>query len=183
MHPIVIIVPALMLLDYYLTLAGASLHKMGFGKHITTESYELNPLWQKDISVRTLLNIKHLIIVGITLIALLLLDQIDFFSTPYGQGIIGALILLYTVINARHLANLLIYYYAIRNPQYLSGQALLSQQLSLITSISALLTPLLMLCIINVLFPEPFITGGIIGVLLLMLQHIIWIRKHKKETK
>lgn len=45
-HPEVLILPVLMIADYYLTILGSILYSQGYGKHIRFEHYELNPVWQ-----------------------------------------------------------------------------------------------------------------------------------------
>ena len=62
-HPEVILVPAFMLADYFLTLAGAVLRDRKYSDHFKTEHYEMNPLWQKDVARKKWLNPRHIVLV------------------------------------------------------------------------------------------------------------------------
>ena len=59
-HPELIGVPVLMLADYLLTILGAKSSARVHGKHFTTPSYELNPLWRKSVDQRRWFNPRHL---------------------------------------------------------------------------------------------------------------------------
>jgi acetolactate synthase-1/2/3 large subunit len=82
-HPESLLVPALMLTDYWLTVAGARLRDSGYASHFKTPSYELNPLWQKTIAGKRWLNGKHLALTVIVGTACVLLAT--FTSPPLRQ--------------------------------------------------------------------------------------------------
>src|SRR5262245_6019846 len=60
LHPEVLLVPVLMVLDYYLTLYGAHLAEQSYRRHFKTEHYELNPIWQRAVARRRWINLWHL---------------------------------------------------------------------------------------------------------------------------
>src|SRR5205085_8911543 len=101
----VIVLPLIMFCDYYLTLAGKKLRDKVYSAHITSEEYELNPVWQKDINKLKLFNYKHLLavilITGYFYFASLLLSDNVFFL------VYGAIFCLYLYIVMRHLQNIL----------------------------------------------------------------------------
>ena len=76
LHPEVLFVPVLMLLDYYLTLYGAHLAEQSYRRHFKTEHYELNPIWQSAVSRRHWINLRHLACVVVVASTLVFLAEV-----------------------------------------------------------------------------------------------------------
>ncbi len=73
-NPLLLLVPALMLADYYLTLASARLAKC-INPTIDVASLELNPIWKADVAKFRRLNIRHMLIVVYAFVVLYMLSQ------------------------------------------------------------------------------------------------------------
>jgi len=90
-HPESLLIPVLMLCDYWLTVAGARAREGAYAEHFKTRHYELNPLWQKAIARKRWFNLRHL---GLTLAfgALFFhLGETALANDPVFDFIIGAL--------------------------------------------------------------------------------------------
>lgn len=176
-HPELLLIPALMISDYLLTVAGARLRDRSYGQHIRTERYELNPLWQKPIARKRWLNPRHLALVALIGAWLCGMDA------AFGPGdhpalafTTGALLGIFGSINGRHLANLATF----RRMQAhadsdVAGTITFSHEYVLWVSLHqhlALLLPLALLCLCQ---PTPLLAGGVAGIVLLMLLHAAWI--------
>src|SRR5262245_55141128 len=74
-HPESLIIPLLMLVDYFLTLVGARLAEEKYLLHFRIATYELNPIWQKSVQERRWFNPRHLVLVALVTILLLLGDS------------------------------------------------------------------------------------------------------------
>lgn len=176
-----ICLPILMLCDYYLTLAGKKLRDKVYSNHLSSEEYELNPAWQKDVNKLKKFNYKHILaIILITgylyFIALLVSDNI--FSLIY-----GFLFILYVYIVMRHLQNLLTYHFINKNPEQLSGKVYMGHIFSLKTSQYNSLVTGLMLLVISIWTQSWFILGGAGSMFVFCLTQLRWIKRYKKRLK
>jgi hypothetical protein len=73
-----------MLLDYYLTLYGATLEEKAYGQHFKGGPYEMNPLWQQAVANHRWINPRLLALVGcLTAIAV-------FSPSPFVLGAVAA---------------------------------------------------------------------------------------------
>ena len=97
-YPQILILPVLMLADYFLTVAGAILKDRGYSKHFRSRHYELNPVWQKQIAARKWFSPRHLLTTVITCGALTLI--FEFGNTPDGfaKGAMGCLFTVYGLL-------------------------------------------------------------------------------------
>ena len=176
-----ICLPILMLCDYYLTLAGKKLRDKVYADHLTSEEYELNPVWQKDVNKLKKFNYKHLLaiilITGYFYFASLLLKDDIFFL------IYGALFVLYIYIIARHVQNILTYRFINKEPSQLSGKIYLGHLFSLKTSLYQTFTTGLLMLILSAWTQSWFILGGASGLLLFCVTQLRWIKRYKRKMK
>ena len=67
LHPEMILVPVLLLADYFLTIQGANAAAGKYSQHFRVRHYQLNPLWQQAIARRKWFNPRHLLLVVVRL--------------------------------------------------------------------------------------------------------------------
>ncbi len=75
-HPEALLLPIMMLADYFLTVAGAILREKGYSLHFRDPHYELNPVWQKHIAEKKWLNPRHALLTIALSAMLILLTEI-----------------------------------------------------------------------------------------------------------
>ena len=183
-HPELFLVPAFMLADYFLTIVGAKQRDKKYSEHFTTEHYELNPTWQKQIAQGKWLNPKHLLITTVvTLLLVLVIEAAEGVPEPLAQGILGGLLVFFGAVIGRHLYNLLIFRDINRKPNEISGQVAMAHGLMLRMSLYQYVVVLIPLALIAVLSPTPFVLGGLLGVVLLLVHHLRWIGRYRKEQR
>ena len=62
-YPELLLLPLLMMTDYLLTLVAASIKEKKYADHFKVQHYELNPIWQKDVSHKKWVNPRHIFLV------------------------------------------------------------------------------------------------------------------------
>lgn len=107
---------ALAFADYYLTLLGAELYHSGVSEHIDySGSYELNPLFQKEIDNRTKLSPKFILRSSYVAALLYALWYLTYYFPAFAEGIrvytilLGAVVLSRVVVIGAHLNNILLF--------------------------------------------------------------------------
>lgn len=181
-HPGLLLVPVFMLLDYYLTLTGQVLNKKVYAKHFKTESYELNPNWQADVRRERWLNPRHLALV-VVMTALFgafvyLLDWLGADRRTVDM-LLGLFLVLFGTIIGRHLNNITIFLILNRRPHLVSGEITLTQTLVLYLSVAQTFIVLVPFVTALVLAPSAFLAGGVLGIALIPLIHLRWLRAMK----
>lgn len=179
-HPELFLVPALMLADYYLTLAGAALKDRKYGEHFKTRHYELNPVWQKQVAQLKWFNPRHLLVTALVAALLALVAESGTLPGWLVTGLLGCLLVLFGAVIGRHLSNILTFSYMIRKPDGISGQVTMSHGLLLALSLHQTLIVFLPVALIALFAPGPFTVGALFGGLLHVMIHLVWISKHRK---
>jgi hypothetical protein len=142
-YPELFLVPAFMLLDYYLTLVGQVLSKKVYAKYFKTESYELNPRLQSDIAKERRLSPRHLAFTcGITILLIILFESGDA-DRNLVRFILGCFLVSYGVLIGRHLTNIATFVSLNRNPQLIDGQITLTPAYSLYVSMASIFMSLI----------------------------------------
>jgi len=173
-------VPILMLSDYYLTLIGNIYKKKKYGEHFITETYELNPIWRKDVDNPKWINYKHLLaVISITAYFYLISEFLD--QPLYYQFMIGFFYVSFGMINGRHLNNYFLFKYIIKHPNEITGKLYLDHLLVLKMSQFQLMVMTVPLILLTFLEPNVYLFGGLFGCLVLYITHFSWIRKHKRH--
>jgi hypothetical protein len=173
-----------MLCDYYLTLIGRILHEKGYGKHVLVEQYELNPLWQSSVNKVKWFNIRHLGLVVLTTLLIILISQVSTEATAwYLEFFISGLLVLLAAVVGRHISNILMFYYIIRNPDGLSGQIRFSHKAVVKFSQYQVLVAICPFVAVLLFTWEPYAIGGLCGLLLFFVLHARWLRKYDKRKK
>lgn len=116
--------------DYALTLIGARLYKRYVSEHVTTGgSYELNPIFQRDIDRQRLISPRFLLM--LILVVVYLLFVADFFKDPrFFVLVIGMLYLIEVPIHFRHFQNIRLALMLRRDPTLAQGHIAYKRVLS-----------------------------------------------------
>lgn len=183
-HPIALIIPVLMLCDYYLTIVGSILCRRGYDKHIKAEQYELNPAWQSSINKRKWFNTRYLMLVAlVTLLAVFISETGDVLINGLGDFFVAMLIVLFSTIIGRHLSNILIFRYVVKHPEEMSGEVHLGQKMVLKMSQYHVLLALCPFIVVALYVQAPFVLGGLSGLLLFWAIHWSWLSKYKRQLE
>ncbi|MEW6359686.1 MAG: hypothetical protein AB1696_25335 [Planctomycetota bacterium] len=181
-HPEVLLVPVLMLLDYYLTLVGSLMYRKSYGKHIHFETYELNPLWQQAVARTQWFNVRHILMAVLVTGLLLFCFEIgSALSGALEEFVLGVILVGLLLVVGRHVANILIFRYAARHPEHFRGEVFVSHEHVLKMSQYQLLTVWFVLLAVACFAPSPFAWGGVAAVLAAFGVHIRWLRKYRKQ--
>ncbi len=181
-YPEALLIPVFMLADYFLTLAGAVQKEKKYSQYFQLLHYELNPAWQKDVSQRKWFNLRYILITALVSSVLIGLLESDLFPETLCQSILGFFLVLYATINGRHVSNLLTFYYVNRHPHGLAGQIKLEHGLALSLSLYQHLAIVLPLLVLVIFSNTPFASGGLIGACSVLIMHLGWLRKYRKQA-
>ncbi len=179
-HPAILLLPVLMFLDYFLTVLGAVQRERKHAEHFKVEHYELNPLWQKAISRKRLVNPRHIVLTLLVSGLLALMFQFELLPDAFAEGTMGFLFVIFGTVIGRHLSNILTFRGYARRAKEVSGQVTLSHSLTLAVSTYQYLTVAVPVVIIAFFSPSPFTVGGAFGIGMLFVVHGLWIRRHNK---
>ena len=182
-HPEALLVPALMLVDYWLTVAGARLADGAYSAHFKKQHYELNPLWQKAIARRKWFNSRHLALTTIAGCASFLLGEMLAPRNPTASWFFGAVLGTFGLVIGRHLSNLALFAYVRRHPEQITGVVTMSHELVLWLSIFQLAPIALTLLLISIVAPTPQTNGAITGICILFAIHLLWLWRHHRVNK
>ncbi len=189
-HYELLLLPLLMLLDYYLTVIGLRLAEKKYRRHFRTPHYELNPIWQKQVEKkRNWFNLRHLSLVALMTALLFWLDHITVFDTSL-PFFLGATVLVYATVIGSHLANIMIFRRCFKHPAAVSGEVNLAHTFVLKSSQYRCWALLVPFAVAAAFVRDPFLYGGVAGILILMLVHSVWLirakslaRKEKREPQ
>lgn len=134
-YPQVLLVPLLMLADYYLTLLGAVQREKAYSQHFKVQHYELNPLWQRDVASKRWFNARHIALLVVLSALLALAVEIVPMPQSFVQAALGGVITAYGYIVARHATNLLGFQHLIRRPEEVSGEVTIAHPYALAMSL------------------------------------------------
>jgi hypothetical protein len=183
----ILAVPVLMLADYYLTIIAAILYDRKYGRHIKSGHYELNPIWQTTVSRRRWFSLPHIVLVTLTTGAMLYWQWKLAAAGPLENALLlfllGYLVVLSLTVISRHLSSILTFLYIERNPESLTGEAVMSQELSLRMSQCQVLTVLLPLIPVGIVHPSPFVLGALTSQVFLLLMHFPWVTEHRRKAR
>lgn len=181
-HPEIILAPILMFADYFLTVLGAVWREGTHSRYFKTRHYELNPAWQREIAGKRWFNPRHIVLT--LLLCGILAGLIEFGDLPEAlvQAVLGFVFIVFGTIIGRHLSNLLTFRRLGRGAGEISGYVTMSHALTLSISMYQYLVAVIPLGIIAAFNPTPFVLGGLGGAVLVMLVHLAWLRRHKKQS-
>lgn len=179
----VLVIPLFMMADYYLTLLGEKISKE-YREHFVMKEYEVNPLWQKDVSRLKWFNPKQLLLVVVfTAIFYFFIQYLYDRDYTLMWLLMGMITAPYVIILGRHISNLLLFSYIRKNPAILEGKLSISYQYILVTSRIMVVPGIFMFIVVYAFTQEIFVLGGIIGSVLLYCVHYMWALKARKLNK
>ena len=180
-NPELLLLPIMMLADYLLTVAGARLRERHYSHHFKLDHYELNPIWQKEISKKRWFNPRHLVIIMVVVPGLLYVLEWGTLPHEFVRGVAGCLLVLFGMIIGRHLSNLLIFQYLSRRPTEVAGQVVLAHCFVLYLSLSQTLAVIIPVGLIAFFAPSAFAIGGLLGLLLFLILNGVWIKRARSQ--
>jgi hypothetical protein len=163
-------------------VVAASIKKKKYADHFKIQHYELNPIWQKDISHKKWFNPRHIVLVIIATVLLICIIEFLGLSPFYANLIFGCLFVLFGLIIGRHISNILIFFHIATAHDEISGEVKMAHSLILYLSIYQYIGFAIPLILILTFAPTPFVLGGIISIGILIIVHLNWIRKFKKVS-
>lgn len=152
--------------DYYLTIIGAKLYRAGADRKLIIEgSYELNPVFQKDIDALRLLSPQFWLrlLISIPMISLVWLMAVPWLQMPqlFAVGI-GAFVLREVPVLVRHVRNVHVFRHAASDTA-LQGQIRYARWFSLSAAVLELWQFAVLFGLIALLVQEWFFLGGVLG--------------------
>ena len=177
----IIVIPILIIADYYLSLLGHILYKQGYAQKLVLPSY-YNPAWQQAIEKRQWFNDSLLI--NTALITTVILGLTFLFPLLGVPNVVltflfGFLIMMYVVINSHHISDILAFYYVKKHRGAFTGHASLDSAFSIAIPGYFYLGFSLIALIINLWSPSAFSIGGFFGIFCAFLIRMHWSRNKK----
>jgi hypothetical protein len=165
-----------MLADYYLTLLAAVAQAKKYSEHFKNELYELNPVWQEAVAKRRWINYKHLLLTVVFSAAVIVLVGFAELPPPIAEAIVGCMLVLFVMLIARHVCNIMIFCYIIHHPDHISGQVTMQHVMILRISLYHYCVAAVPIVLIAVFSRNSFAIGGCFAAALLFVWHLKWIR-------
>ncbi len=153
--------------DYYLTFWGAILYRRGASKVVGMGSYELNPLWQRDVEKLRWLSPKFC--ASLVLIGAMLWGYVHLiFSLDVGLGWVAEMmlgLLLFTRLSliARHVVNIFYFLHLRKHAKAAIGRTTYSRGTVLFLSATSHAQIAAVVAAAGFIAPHPWIVGGAIG--------------------
>jgi hypothetical protein len=179
-HPEILLLPFLMLADYYLTLVAAIQQAKKYSEHFRNEQYELNPTLQAAVAKRRWFNPKCLLVTAVFSTAVIALVGFVELPPPVAEAIVGCFFVLYAMLIARHVFNLFVFRYVIRHPDHISGQVTMRHAMLLRLSLYQYCVAAVPIVLVAVFSRNSFAIGGCFAAMLLLGWHSKWITMARK---
>ena len=177
-RPEILLLPVLMIADYYLTILGAVLREKKYGKHFKAETYELNPHYRKDIDSRSLFSFRIIAQVLINSAVLFLCSILFTGGYEFIYWIVlGFYLTLFGYINGLHVSNILSFLYVNRHSHVLDGTVRISHRYSLNSSLFSNFVLFIPLLFVLTFSYSHFVLGALIAVVYKALLGIWWITR------
>lgn len=176
-HPELLVIPALQIAAYLLTIVGAKLAAKVYRKHFIVESFELNPIWRKSVEEQRWLNLRYLVAVAGVVAFLFLVDYLIVsrgLSDRFFHFILGAFIGPFLLSIGRQFGNVLLFLYAIASPYEISGKVHMTIRLSLMMSMFLHVGFAPLIITVAIVSRSNFAAGVAVSVVLLIAVHPFW---------
>ena len=181
-HPEILLIPLLLLVDHYLTLTASALDEKRYGKHFIHETNELNPLWQKSVADKKWFNPLHLLGVAAFTLYLVWIDVNATFSEYKIQLVMGFLFIIMGIAVGRSISSILTSLYVIRKPDEINGAVHMKHSFTLAESLHNLIALLILFVMVFSFVQAPFVLGGVLAIIILILMHPVWWLLHKRKA-
>jgi|GEM_PF-1071428 len=182
-HPEVLLVPILLLSDYYLTLAGAKLAGERYHRHFRLDHYELNPVWQESIAKRRWFNPRHLLLVVLVSAVFFFMASDPEFPDELLSGLIGVYFGAHGTVIGKHLSNLLMFRRVKNRPEEIRGEVFMAHSLILAISQAQYISILVPLLLLAGMTRNPMVVGAACGAGLLIAVHGIWRARARRVAQ
>ncbi|MGC2530032.1 MAG: hypothetical protein WA639_19970 [Candidatus Acidiferrum sp.] len=158
--------------DYAFTIVCARLYRSGVNEKIVFEgSFELNPVFQRDIDSLRLISPRFLLMLLITGLLLTLMWLLDQQSAPqFYEFVLGCMILLELAIHVRHMRNLFMFRMFVKS-DCVRGRIEYSRPLILKMSSYELFIFSGLFLMLFVFTPSWFLLGGVSSCCLTAIKH------------
>jgi hypothetical protein len=182
LFPEAVIVPVLMLADYFLTVAGATAREQGYAQHFRLEQYELNPTWQKDIARKRWFNPRHLLVTVLVSGALILVLERGLLPSVLAAVLLGAVLAVFGAVVGRHLNNLLLFNHLARRRGDVTGAVTMTHAFALSSSLYQTVMVFVPIALFAAVTQNPWLFGAMIGFGSLGVSHLIWMRRRSSPS-
>lgn len=182
LHPEVLLLPAMMLADYQLTVIGEVERLKRYAQHYHVQHYELNPIWQKDVARRKRFNPRHTVLTLLPSAALALVVESRILPEPLVEMALGCVLAAYGMILGRHFSNLLLFWHLARRPGEIAGQVTLSHQLVASVSLYGCLQAVTPIVLIALFAASWFAYGAAAGSLATLAVHLLWLLQARRRA-
>lgn len=180
-HWEVLLLSPMMILDYFMTILGATLAEKSYRRHFKNPDYELNPVWQKTVREKRWFNPRHLVLATLLPTLLLYSEQLlDAASSQHAAtaawvlGLNGAVLSYYGILLGVHLGNILTFMRMTRHPEEVSGEVRMSQGFALARTRHLNLLAIVPLALAAGFSRHPFVVGAATGPILMFAVNLIW---------
>ncbi len=182
LHPEVLLLPAMMLADYQLTVVGELERLKDYAQHYQVQHYELNPIWQKDIARKRWLNPRHTTLTLLLSAVLALVVESRILPKPIVEMALGCVLAAYGILLGRHFSNLLLFWHLARKPGTIAGQVTLSHELVLSVSLYQYLVAVIPIVLIALFSASWFAYGAAAGSLGIVAAHLLWLQRARRQA-
>jgi hypothetical protein len=182
-HWEVLLIPVLMLVDYFLTVVGARLAEGGYRRHFKFPDYELNPVLRKAIAAKKWLSPRHLLAVVLVGAVCGLWYQWWQEEEPLFEMFLGGAYGLFAAVIGGHVANIWSFYYLLKHPEKVSGEVVMTQRYVRHVTRARMLMVLLPAGGVVYFVPSPFVVGVVGGVGALMWALTVWMWREGRRDR
>jgi hypothetical protein len=182
-HPLVLIIPPLMLLDYFLTVVGARLREGGYAEHFKFPDYETNPMFRDVIRKKKWISLKHLCFVALATAACLYWAHAWQGDDPVSEAIFGGVLILFSTIDGFHVSNILTFHWLLRRPDQVTGEVFMTQRYVVHLTRCRTFAMLFPIVVAAALVPSPFLLGGVASVFSLIVGQSFWAWRDSRREK
>ena len=173
-HPEVLLVPALMLADYFVAILSAVQREKGYSEHFKIERFELNSIWQKDIAARRWFSPRHIVATLLVALFLVFMTEYRVIDQDTVSSFMGFSVVYLGALLGRHLCNLLTFRYVARWSAEIDGQVRMDHRLVLSMSLYQYIAMAVPVILIAVVSPTSFAIGAAGGAVSLVACHFFW---------
>ncbi len=178
-----LLVGALMLFDYALTLVGFSFYEKSCMNHIKIESYELNPFFRNAIKTHRY-SMRHALSVLLVLGFLFFAFEFSrILSVPWiFVLLLGVFVGIFGFMNYRHLRNIFVFRSLIKYPEDIQGVIRKGKHHLYERAKADAFGLCIFLALLCVLTPSFILAGATLGVLIVFIQNQAWEAKLENHS-
>lgn len=173
-HPEILVVPALMQLDHFLTVLAARERRKKLAEHERIADYELNPVFRKSVRELRWFDALHLWMTVVFTAVMCVISEID---PVVLQFFLGAAFGYFGPVIGVHLSNLRIYRYVRLHPEEIAGNLELATTANIAIAQSTMLKVLVPLLLLSVFSRDVYVIGAACGLLRTIWLKHVWYRE------